>query len=208
VSDALDPYVSNETIKASLKKLLDDLVADYPIEDRERLTAVIWRASLPYLSNRRWPPRADTLHEMAEPLEHVLSLLENDTNFSRLCIALANDDDKLAREGDRIMELIRYLKRIQRVVPPPPAKRPKGRPLKSSDLYALVDSLASYWEETTGQPFAQSWHTNPDGRREPIANAARFVYAVVEFIDDTRLRALPKVTAKIVSERRAPSSRK
>jgi hypothetical protein len=62
----------------------------------------------------------------------------------------------------------------------------------------FVERLAAYWEFATGLKFTQSWHN-----RVPQTSGTEFIYAVLEFIDPHSLRHLPKMTEKVVQERRA-----
>jgi len=120
-------------------------------------------------------------------------------------VTLAPSPDRAAidQASERYEALLGDLDAIARALPPPPARRGKGRPSKTEDLFALADRLATYWEQMTGQPFKQAWHNG-----EPTTLAALFVFDVVKFIDPKLVVKLPKVTEKVVANRRAASSRK
>jgi len=147
-----------------------------------------------------------TLHELAAPLARVIAILKHEANCDSILVALGAPDT-LAMSQDQTavrLALTRYenllddLNKIASRLPPPPAKRGKGKPTKANDLLALVDKLAPYWERATGKRFTQGWH-----KGTPVSPAAQFVYAVVGFVDPRRLPELPKVTERIVTERRA-----
>jgi hypothetical protein len=199
--------------------------------DRKRLAAIITEA-LDARGPQHW---ADTisrcnLHKIAKPLGKVIKLLDRPQNWD-IAIKALNDDGTwgggFLQAEKRYSVLLRDLRKISSDVPPVP-KRKRRRPIKTKDLYALVDRIATYWEEETGKPFSQSWHRdkseestwqlNPITKLPerkwpliPINDAARFVYDVVKLVNPLHLYLLPKVTEKIVAERRkrrAVTSRK
>ena len=157
------------------------------------------------------------LHEIASPLAVVIQTLANWSNREEVIIALGapetwrisphqlstGDPSLIDRAYERYETLMHDLREIARNVPASPPRRGRGRPPKSGDLYAVVDILAEYWERTTGEAFKQDWE-----RGEPLTPATEFVHAVVAFLDPPRLEALPKVTERIVTERRAAAPRK
>jgi hypothetical protein len=149
-----------------------------------------------------------TLHELTEPLARVIKILEHEANYDSVFVALgapamlALSPDQEAVKGAimRYEYLLNDLHSIARAVPRRPAKRRRGKPPKANDLYALVDTLATYWQRATGKPFTQYWHNG-----SPAAAAAQFVHAVVSFIAPERVRSLRKVTERIVADRRSTS---
>jgi hypothetical protein len=151
-----------------------------------------------------------TFHELAAPpLASVMEWLRDDANYSDVLVALgapamlalSPDQAAVSRAGERHEALLHALDDIARAVPPPPAKRDRGRPSNPKDLRFMVGWLADRWEAHTGHPPTQSWREG-----KPVPGEARFawfVYDVVEFIDPERLGELLKVTAKIVTDWRA-----
>jgi hypothetical protein len=190
-----------------------------------------------------------TLHEIAEPLTHVIGLLEDEANRDAVLVALSppewiamqlgespwsksklspqeavakvarmrrgrfsidgrgtpgapipTEDEQQAASCYR--NLFDDLRSISRAVPMPPAKRNRGAPEKkgrTDPFHDLVDRLATAWERATDKPFRQHWY---DKKKGVAANsAAQFVQAVVEMVDPARLRSLPKMTERIVTER-------
>jgi hypothetical protein len=147
-----------------------------------------------------------TLHDLAVPLARVIDILEHEANYDNIFVALGapamlamSPDQRAVKQAiARYENLLDDLHKLARGVPPPPAKRGKGKPAKANDLLAVVDVLAPYWERATGKRFTQDWH-----KGAPVTPATQFVHAVVCFIDPKRLPGLPKVTERIVAERRA-----
>jgi hypothetical protein len=182
--------------------------------DRVQLAAIINEA-LSARGSQNWADTVSksTLHEIARPLADVIKLLDTPRNWDIAINALADDHTWGAFEQAELqyIDLLRDLRKISCAVPPRP-KRGTGRPPKTKDLYALVDRLATYWEKETGQQFKQSWHKErtgeSKGQRRPTTNAAAFIYDVVQLVDPLHGGALPKVTERIVAERRATTSRK
>ena len=158
----------------------------------------------------------NTFHALGEPIAQVIELLKLDANYYNALVAfgapattaLSPDQTAVSRAVERYETLLRDLDDIARAVPPPPAKRRRGKPSKTKDLRVLVECLADFWERATGQPFTQAWYKESSGQRKPTTYSAAFVEDVVKFVDLKRLGELPKVTEKIVAERRAATSRK
>jgi hypothetical protein len=179
--------------------------------DRQVLRSIIVEAAMMYEGTRYFADEASrcTLHELAEPLARVIQLLEHDANRDDVFVALGapaalalSPDQRAVEEAVARYEiLLRDLDKIARAVPQPPAKPGPGKPSRTMDLHALVERLADYWERATGQRFTQHWL-----KGAPLTPATEFVHAVVRFIDAERLGALPKVTERIVTKRRAASS--
>jgi hypothetical protein len=156
-----------------------------------------------------------TLHEIAEPLNCVIKLLEDEANRDAILVALGAPE-WLAIRGrfsvgltgkpivgvlpeeqqatTRYEELLGDLRKIAATLPSPPAKRKRGKPPTEADFRAFIDRLATCWERASGTPFRQ---TN---------RPREFVYAVVALLAPARLNKLPKVIESIVAERRAQIS--
>ncbi|MGO8921397.1 MAG: hypothetical protein ACLQF4_00480 [Xanthobacteraceae bacterium] len=143
-----------------------------------------------------WLGSESTLHEIAEPLDRVIALLEHEVNRDAVLVALgasvwlASRRPEVERAWARYQSLLDDLRKIAAAAPPYPAKRREGRPRTAKEFYDLIDRLASCWERATGKPFRQ------------VNRSAQFVTEVVELMDPARSRALPKVMEKIVAERR------
>jgi hypothetical protein len=198
--------------------------------NRKRLAAIITEA-LDARGPQHWADKISrcNLHEIAKPLGKVIKLLDRPRNWDIAIKALSDDGTwgGFLQAEQRYSVLLRDLRKISSGVPPLP-KRKRQRPVKTKDLYALVDRLATYWEEEMGKPFRQSWHRdesaestwqlNPTTKlpeekwpRIPTNHATQFVYDVVELVNPLHLYLLPKVTERIVAERkkrRAVTSRK
>lgn len=140
------------------------------------------------------------LHELRGPLSRVIEILEHDPNRIDILFALEGNPNKphfldICRASAGYKTLLAALVKIRNAVPQPP-KRRRQRPPRT-DLRAFVERLANEWRVVTGKPFTRSWH-----KGEPTTPAMRFVKAVVKFTDPKSLGALPKMTEKVVSERR------
>jgi hypothetical protein len=154
-----------------------------------------------------------TLHEIVAPLAQVIKILKHEANYDAIFVALgapamlalSPDQGAVDRAVARYENLLDDLDEIARAVPPPPAKRGRGKP-PAKDLRALVESLADYWERVTRRRFTQNWHKESSGPWKPTTNATAFVYDVVKFIDSKRLGALKEMTEDIVKKRRAATS--
>jgi hypothetical protein len=137
-----------------------------------------------------------TSHEIAEPLNRVIALLEREANRDVVLLALGASILPVPSKPENVRASARYesllddLRKIAAAAPPPPAKRRRGRPRTARDFHDLIDQLASCWEHVSGKPFRQ------------VNRSEQFVTAVVELIDPARLSALPKVMEKIVTARR------
>lgn len=194
-------------------KLVSKLMADHGINDRARLEEVIGHARMEYDGAVYWAheKKPNTLWKLATHLGLVLSHFDQEGNEDGILRALGADEtlEKRKRAIDRHEELIRDLWRMRLALPASPQKRPRGKPRKTKNLHALVCQLAEYWVSATGKPFTQAWE-KVEGKRVPQSRSSStaFVYDIVQFIDSKQLRALPKVTEKIVSERRAATCRK
>jgi hypothetical protein len=190
--------------------------------DRQLLRSVISEVLLVYRGSRYWSDEVKrrSLHEIAEPLAKVISLLKHGPNGADVAIALgaptmmglSPDQEALAGALKRQEILLHDLETLARAVPKPPPPRERKRPIETESLRALVDRLASYWEQATGHTFTQSWLSKSAQAQQSFRNpattdAAAFVYDVVAYIDPARLSALPNVTKEIVTQRRAAASR-
>jgi hypothetical protein len=214
--DGLEKHILKEAAKGVKKHVATDAAKIFGTKDRELLSTVIFEACMVYDGTQQWADEVSriTFHALGEPITQVIKLLKLDANYYSALVALgapANtalspDQTAVSRAVERYETLLRDLDDIARAVPPPPAKRPRGKPSKTKDLRVLVECLAKFWESATGQPFTQAWHKESSGQRKPTTNSAAFVEDVVKFVDLKRLGELPKVTERIVAERRAATS--
>jgi hypothetical protein len=174
-------------------------------EDRELLEFFIRTAASVYEGVQVEEASRPTLYELGAPLATVIKILERETNYCDLLVALgapvmlalSPDEQSLKRAVARYEDLLDCLHKIASAVPSPPGRRGKGRPKETNALRDAVVLLATYWERATGERFHQYWH-----KGVPIAASAQFVHAAIGFIDPERLHALPKVTERVVTERR------
>jgi hypothetical protein len=162
--------------------------------------------STEFMDEKAYP---SDLHEIARPLARVIELLSHKGNYAAVFVALGAPSNfpvkpntrELVVAGEAYEGLLHNLKSIAGAVPPPPPVRSKGRRPNQRNLYAAVRVLVECWEAMTKKPFKQDWH-----KAQPTTAAAAFVFDVVTLIDAARLGELPKVTARIVNERRAAAS--
>jgi hypothetical protein len=213
--DGLEKHILKEAAKGVKKHVATDAAKIFGPKDRELLSTVVFEACREYDGTQYWADDISriTFHALGEPITQVIKLLKLDANYYSALVALgapARNPDQSAvnRAGERYETLLRDLDDIARAVPPPPAKRRRGKPSKTKDLRVLVECLADFWESATGRPFTQAWHKESSGQRKPTTYSAAFVEDVVKYVDLKRLGELPKVTEKIVAERRAATSRK
>jgi hypothetical protein len=156
-----------------------------------------------------------TLHEIANPLARVISLLEHEPNRDSVLGALGApemrgrfsvDDTGTPAPpiptGDEQQVAARYgalldgLRSISRAVPASPAKRKRGKPPTARSFRDFIERLATCWERASGTPFRS------------VNRSKQFVIYVVEFVDPTCLEKLPYVIEHVVADRRAQISEK
>lgn len=185
--------------------------------DRVALSILVLNSALLY-GGVSWSAQRErtTLHEAAEPIACLVEILKREANRAGILKALGAPAYVPARGAEEAHGAavkaaeahyaiaLDALEKIARALPDPP-KKERGRP-RTRDLDALVDLLAQCFEEMTGKAFTQDWHTDDQGKREPIPPGAKFVYEIIEFIDSERLAELPTVTSRVVSERRRATS--
>jgi hypothetical protein len=154
--------------------------------------------------------REFTLHNIEAPLAEVIEKLEHEANIDAVLIALgapamlmlSPNQEPVHRAIAEYEATLNSLRKIAANLPATPAKRGKGQP-RARDLYDLVYRLADIWKAFTGKDFTQYWHQG-----KPVSKAARFVYAVVEVVDRSRLEELPTVTKNVVADLRKATPRK
>lgn len=140
---------------------------------------------------------AQTLHKVSEPMREVIAALRSEANEAAIVVKLGRDATGLDLElgVERRAALIADLEKLAATRPP---ERRKGQP-GNADLYQLVHTLANDWHILTGARFTQRWR---EPGHHPASLGARFVYAVVAFVDANNLASLPKIAEKVVAERR------
>jgi hypothetical protein len=214
---------SAEEIRRLQRELLDPILdrfnKHFPAGfDREKLAAILDEE--PSISaSQHWADEVVgrcTLHKIAPELARVLKELDRPRHWD-IAIAALNDGNWFEAEL-RFGAWLRDLRKIIAAVPPAP-RRGRGKPPKTKNLHALVDRLATFWEQETDEPFRQSWHKDKSGESDwhlnpttkrpekkwplkPATESAAFVHDVVTLVSPRLLRLLPKVTEKVVSERR------
>jgi hypothetical protein len=160
--------------------------------------------SAEFMDEKAYP---SDLHEIPRPLARVIELLSHKGNYAAVLVALGAPSSfpvnpntrELVFAGEAYKGLLHNLKSIAAAVPQP--ARSRGRRPNPRNLYASVHVLVECWEALTKKPFKQDWH-----RARPTTAAAAFVFNVVKLIDAARLGELPKITERIVSERRGAAS--
>ena len=134
-----------------------------------------------------------TLHEIVEPLDHVISILKYEPNRDAVLVALGSPifpgigGPKVKLAETRYRRLLADLRNIAFIAPSPPDEPGKGKP-PDERFHDLIRSLASYWKHVTGKRFRQA--------NRPEA----FVTAIVELIDPDR--SPKKTIRKIIAERK------
>jgi hypothetical protein len=101
------------------------------------------------------------LHEVREPVAHIVDALKNDANDGLIYGVLAGNTDgsiDLDCAIKRRASLIADLEKIATAATnfEPPQKSPYRPP--RVDLRLLVGHLANYWVCTTDAQFTQNWH--------------------------------------------------
>jgi hypothetical protein len=153
--------------------------------------------------------RPSPLRKYARPIADVLELLRREEHQAELISILhptvmtaeqRHDERLRARDQElarlRLAAMIRGLEQLERPANMVRCKRERGRP-GDEDLWLLVHNLASIWAAATGKPFTQLWHDKVSS-----SPGARFVEAAVRFLDPGLLPALPKMTERVVADRR------
>jgi hypothetical protein len=135
------------------------------------------------------------LNKLREPAAVMIEGLRDEISRSQVFFALDGSPGGLGYTNLRYEGLLTELEGFVAGLPLP-QNRKRARPART-DLRALVERLAHEWRVVTSKPFEQSWH-----KGAPTNPAMRFVHAVVQFTDRKSLRALPKMTERVVAERR------
>lgn len=135
---------------------------------------------------------AQTLHKIRGPMHKVIEALRSEANETAIVVALGRHASgiDLDRGVDRRAALIADLETLAVVRSPPKGNR------GNVDLYQLVHTLANDWVVHTGRSFTQDWENGV-----ALSHGARFVHAVVAFVDRDNLASVPKMTEKVVRER-------
>jgi hypothetical protein len=137
------------------------------------------------------------LHRIAKPLARVIKELKRKEYEPMLIRTLGPagwvglEDPGALRVTALIADLERLLERHGA-----PQRRKRARP-GNLDLHYFVHLLARVWHSVTSRPFTQEWHG-----KEPVSPGAQFAHAVVSYIDAASLAATPKMTERVVAERR------
>src|SRR5208282_2476906 len=138
-----------------------------------------------------------SLHRIAKPLARVIKELKRKEYEPMLIRTLGPtgwtglEDPGALRVAALIADLEKLLEKHGA-----PQRRKRARP-ENLDLHYFVHRLAHVWQFVAGRPFTQEWHG-----REPVSPGAQFVHAVVSYIDEASLAATPKMTERVVAERR------
>lgn len=183
----------------SLSPLLDQLQREFHIDDRAGLMEAISAAMWALAKNGPNTPdfrEADTLDELAKVLRRARELLTDPINGNRLAEygwTLATPAFGFVADplGCAIM-----LQRLQQAALAAHREREqKTGKLPPRDLRAVVDSLATYWTRDLEREFTQDhrWAASPNHRKEPVTEAERFVFGIVEYLAPDRLGDLPTV---------------
>jgi hypothetical protein len=176
--------------------------------DRVALQKLMLTAALLYGGMAWSAGQEPTMHEAAKPMARLLENLKRSRTgyLQRLGApayvaakgAEATHDAARKAAETRFDHLLHELEEIGGTLPdsPPETRAP------TRDFDALVDLLAQYFEQITGRPFTQDWHTDDQGRRVPNAPGVRFAWQMTEFIDKSRLSNLSGAARRVVSARR------
>ena len=134
------------------------------------------------------------LHQIAKPLARVIKELKRE-EYEPMLIRTLEPPIWVGPGARRVTDLITDLEKLLEIHGAPQQLK-RARP-ENLDLHRFVHHLAHVWQFVTGRPFTQEWHG-----REPLSPGAQFVHAVVSYIDDASLAATPKMTERVVAERR------
>jgi hypothetical protein len=138
-----------------------------------------------------------TLHELEKPLARVIEILKREDNVDPVIVTLGSEQGSFYCDiefgVERRKAVIADLEKIAARKPPSRRAGRKG----NRDLHHLVHSLANEWVVLTGTRFTQMWADNG----QPGTSGALFVDSVLRFIDQENLKALPKMTERVVNER-------
>jgi hypothetical protein len=155
------------------------------------------------------PDHQPNLHKLAPHLAAAIELLERRANSSQLRAIFDGKFDPSASpkvfvvRPKRHSALLRDLRLIQRALPNPPEEPGPGRPSATPLLYALAKDVADVWVQLTGKKFSSVWAGKGKDTWKPKNPAAKFVYAIVDYIDNHNIGSLRKVMQAIVKSDRA-----
>jgi hypothetical protein len=181
----------DEDSKEQLKLQLDGL-EKYLAKDgakgftRDDIFEILIKAAAIYVGHRDVENRRAHLGELlgAAPPASFLELLKHERSFVICSLAEGPSSQEMQRAAERYRAIMGDLEKVAAVLPDPPPARSRGKPPNPKDLYALAAFLASQWERVTGEPFSQSWYTDDQGDRVPLAGGgAAFVHDIVKVID-------------------------
>lgn len=142
-----------------------------------------------------------TLHELDKPLTRVIEILRREDNVDPVILTLGAATPgycDFKRGAEHRKAVIDGLEKLAARNPPSDRAGRKG----NRDLYHLVHSLANAWTILTGAAFTQMWVKTWAGDNSPATGGAAFVHAVVRFVDRENLKSVPKMTERVVNDRR------
>jgi hypothetical protein len=143
------------------------------------------------------------LPDIAKPLARVVEFLRREDCEAELVSALGPGDWSWDRSAERLRlsALVADLERLERAASRPwPYPIERGR-RNNHKLLFLVHELARNWVLMTDKPFTHDWNRSTN---EPVSLGARFVAAVVRYLDPESFPALPKMLERVVAERSLP----
>lgn len=173
----------------SFNPLLDSLVEDFGIEDRDTLAAALLQA-ISTLAERSVRPelddhRPDTLDKLADKIGEVIALLDDNMNTYRLMNGLSALSPPQTH-ALRVVDMREALELYQRVAAKEHKDRtPKRGPLANQDLRAAVAVLVDYWVDTLKRDFspdANTWVCGEGSKLEPTTEGERFVYRALSYV--------------------------
>lgn len=185
---------------------------------RARISDLVQWAGVSYDGERYWTSEdrrlgRPNLHEIADPLMKVASILDRESNWPLLLTAFGaplpgEDSDASAIEAAvaRLDAFRRDLQSIEQIIPKPPQPRGRGRQSGTGDLYRVVSLLADLWEQETGCEFKPLAYPNDAKERSSKSwdsgnRGTAFVVQAMTFIDAARHHQLREVMDRVRSDR-------
>jgi hypothetical protein len=137
------------------------------------------------------------LHRIAKPLARVIKELKR-KEYEPMLIRTLGPTGWVGLEDSGALRVAALITDLEKLLEKhgAPQRRKRARP-ENLDLHHFVHHLAHVWQFITDRPFTQEWHGE-----EPVSLGAQFVHAVVRYIDGASLASTPKMTERVVAERR------